>query len=149
MNDNEHLQAIDELAAVFDEKPAAHDLLDRIDFPVARRPVFDPDPHAFWRRVYRDVQSGKTVGGPEELLRQASRLYPQNPVFKRLANDEDPSIPPRPVWNVPHRRNPFFTGRDDILASLHEALTDDGHAAIGQAIRGLGGIGKTQTAVEC
>jgi tetratricopeptide (TPR) repeat protein len=54
------------------------------------------------------------------------------------------------VWNVPFRRNPFFTGREQLLAQLHENLTQAGAAALtqAQAISGLGGIGKTQTAVE-
>ena len=50
-------------------------------------------------------------------------------------------------WTVP-RRNPYFTGRDDILDELHRALTEGGRAVVGQAIAGLGGIGKTQTAIE-
>ena len=49
---------------------------------------------------------------------------------------------------MPYARNPFFTGRDQILLDLHGALRGDGAAALSQAIRGLGGIGKTQTAVE-
>ncbi len=57
---------------------------------------------------------------------------------------------PREVWMVPHRRNPYFTAREDVLKALREALHDDGCAVVGQtqAISGLGGIGKTQTAVE-
>src|ERR1700680_2929603 len=53
-------------------------------------------------------------------------------------------------WNVPFRRNPFFTGREDLLNSLHHQLTDGHAAALTQfrAITGLGGIGKTQTAIE-
>ncbi len=51
-------------------------------------------------------------------------------------------------WNVPHRRNAFFTGRDEVLDDLHRTLQEEGSAALGQAISGLGGIGKTQTAVE-
>ena len=53
-------------------------------------------------------------------------------------------------FGVPFERNIFFTGRKAILAELHEALSQDGKAAINQvqAISGLGGIGKTQTAVE-
>jgi tetratricopeptide (TPR) repeat protein len=51
-------------------------------------------------------------------------------------------------WNLPYRRNPFFTGRDQVLRDLHEALTSGQTAALTQAISGLGGIGKTQTAVE-
>jgi hypothetical protein len=55
-----------------------------------------------------------------------------------------------PLWNVPHRRNPFFTGRDKVLKDLRRALTKRSRAALTQAaaISGLGGIGKTQTAVE-
>jgi hypothetical protein len=55
-----------------------------------------------------------------------------------------------PTWNVPFRRNPFFTGREDLLKQLHDNLTKNKAAALtqAQAISGLGGIGKTQTAVE-
>lgn len=60
-----------------------------------------------------------------------------------------PSSPP-PIWNVPYRRNPFFTGREEILTHLHTMLKSS--QAVGltqtQAISGLGGIGKTQIAVE-
>src|SRR5256884_10005556 len=33
--------------------------------------------------------------------------------------DSPTSTPPLPIWNVPHRRNPFFTGREEILAHLY------------------------------
>jgi hypothetical protein len=54
------------------------------------------------------------------------------------------------VWNAPFQRNPFFTGREDVLKRLHDTLTSNKPAALtqSQAISGLGGIGKTQTAVE-
>ncbi len=53
-------------------------------------------------------------------------------------------------WNVPYRRNPYFTGREDLLTRLHELLRSSKAAALTQpqAISGLGGIGKTQTAME-
>lgn len=54
------------------------------------------------------------------------------------------------IWNIPYRRNPFFTGRDEELKELHAALHADSAAYLTQAqgISGLGGIGKTQTAIE-
>src|SRR5581483_3024220 len=62
------------------------------------------------------------------------------------------------VWMVPHARNPHFTGRDDLLDQLARAFSleqsRDGAPARRailtqpQAIKGLGGIGKTQIAVE-
>ena len=65
---------------------------------------------------------------------------------------------PSSVWNVPHRRNPHFTGRDELLDQLHQQLLAAGQhdtaktrrAALTQpqAIKGLGGVGKTQIAVE-
>ncbi len=53
-----------------------------------------------------------------------------------------------PVWNVPHIRNPNFTGRKDILSKLKLALTSGEPAAWKQALTGMGGVGKTQLAVE-
>ena len=54
------------------------------------------------------------------------------------------------LWNIPYQRNPFFTGREDVLAQLHQNLHADAAVALShpQGISGLGGIGKTQTALE-
>ncbi len=55
-----------------------------------------------------------------------------------------------PFWNVPYRQNPFFTGREDILTRLDEALITSKVATSMQpyALTGMGGVGKTQTAIE-
>lgn len=51
------------------------------------------------------------------------------------------------VWNVPSR-NPYFTGRLEVLEPLHRLLNKEPDTIQIQALTGLGGIGKTQTAVE-
>jgi len=53
-----------------------------------------------------------------------------------------------PVWNVPHPRNPEFTGREEVLAALARQLGQGAAAAVTQAIQGPGGIGKTAVATE-
>jgi hypothetical protein len=52
------------------------------------------------------------------------------------------------VWNVPHPRNPQFTGRDDLLEALYGSGTDIQPVVLTQVLRGLGGIGKTQLTLE-
>jgi tetratricopeptide (TPR) repeat protein len=71
----------------------------------------------------------------------ATRLGPEPP-FPGLAA-------PSP-WNVPAGRNPFFTGQESILSELHRRLNSGRSMALTQpqAINGLGGIGKTQIAIE-
>src|SRR6266566_309109 len=51
---------------------------------------------------------------------------------------------------VPHARNPLFTGREAVLTAIHETLQRSRAAGITQtqAITGLGGVGKSQTALE-
>src|SRR5579863_5310631 len=63
---------------------------------------------------------------------------------------QESQLSSKPVWFVPYRRNPFFTGREEILAHLYDALHPvRARACIPmQVISGLGGIGKTQIAVE-
>ncbi|MEN8443651.1 MAG: tetratricopeptide repeat protein [Cyanobacteria bacterium J06555_13] len=53
-------------------------------------------------------------------------------------------------FGVPYLRNRYFSGREGVLLQLHEQLTQSRATAMiqAQAISGLGGIGKTQTAVE-
>src|SRR6266849_3875439 len=55
-----------------------------------------------------------------------------------------------PHWLVPLPRNPFFTGREEILEALYTQLHVEQVVALTQsyALRGLGGIGKTQIALE-
>ena len=60
-----------------------------------------------------------------------------------LARTDFPSI-----WNVPFPQNLFFIGREDLLTQLHDQLQKGRTAALSQAISGLGGVGKTQLAVE-
>src|SRR5688572_2131011 len=55
---------------------------------------------------------------------------------------------PLPIWNVPHHRNVHFTGRQDELADLRKSLCGIDPARRVQAICGLGGVGKTQIALE-
>lgn len=62
---------------------------------------------------------------------------------------------PGRLWNIPYPPNPFFTGREDILKQLEQALLSTQKVALTQiqtnnqqVISGLGGIGKTQTAIE-
>jgi tetratricopeptide (TPR) repeat protein len=59
-----------------------------------------------------------------------------------------PPVGPPAIWNVPYLRNPLFTGREDLLAALHGARTDAQPRVLTQALRGLGGVGKTQLALE-
>ena len=53
-----------------------------------------------------------------------------------------------PVWTVRHQRNRDFTGREEILESVRSKLSSGSRAAVTQAIAGLGGVGKTQLAIE-
>lgn len=71
-----------------------------------------------------------------------------------ITTHSDPEVPqPQPAihWNVPYARNPFFTGRDALLQDLHQRFsqaqtTTTSHQAY--ALSGLGGLGKTQIAIE-
>src|SRR5947209_5915669 len=84
------------------------------------------------------------------LIPESSEEHNQEVATFSDTPDSHTSTPSPPIWNVPHRRNPFFTGREEILAHLHTLLRNSKAAALtqAQAISGLGGIGKTQVAVE-
>src|SRR5512142_213698 len=67
----------------------------------------------------------------------------------------DPSVVDKPVfagrlpgvWNVP-ARNLHFVGRGQMLTELRTRLRAGEHTIAVQALHGLGGVGKTQLAIE-
>lgn len=71
------------------------------------------------------------------------------PQSTTLAEPISPSWHP-PYWHIPFQRNPLFTGREEILLAIQHIF----HSSIDEAltriciISGMGGIGKTQIAVE-
>lgn len=67
-------------------------------------------------------------------------------------NEQEPVYSPAApiVWMLPYPRNLFFLGREDVLAYLRHYLHGGQMMALSQpqAINGLGGVGKTQVALE-
>ncbi len=67
-------------------------------------------------------------------------------------SSERPSFPGAlpAVWNIPFPRNPYFTGREELLRRLADSLRAGETVGISQpqAVSGLGGVGKTQIALE-
>lgn len=70
-------------------------------------------------------------------------LKPANP-----ATASTDGSAPNQLWLVPYRRNPYFTGREEVLTRLLTTLASGTPTLLTQVMAGLGGIGKTQTAVE-
>jgi hypothetical protein len=82
----------------------------------------------------------------------SARLSAAPPAYPGRVAAGAPVDGPRPpgslpaVWNLA-RRNPGFTGRDEMLNRLHDTLQSGNPVAM-QALEGMGGVGKTQLALE-
>ena len=108
-------------------------------------------PGPYHRRLLSDLfgKSLKELG----LLPDESKESSREQIASSIQETHDTSTvseTPARIWNIPYARNLYFTGREDVLQHLHDTLLSSGTAALTQpqAISGLGGIGKTQTAVE-
>jgi hypothetical protein len=110
--------------------------------PLLRVELFDVDEGEAARRLLAAARGpARPDGRPEFPGRgRAGALRAQGVSGPRL-----PGVLP-PVWNI-GPRNPGFVGRDATLVRLRERLRSGGVAVV-QALHGLGGVGKTQVALE-
>ncbi len=105
---------------------------------------------------YRALSAMEVAEVNEAWLHNAgipTRLAPQAlapTTFVDLPVDLPPPGPLPPGSRIPLTVNPLFVGRDDVLGALARALSTRARPTSGQTavITGLGGVGKTQLAIE-
>jgi hypothetical protein len=100
---------------------------------------------AFRRRVQASGLVTQSFASPDQLGRLVERSLKELAEAGRRPGPLPPGSVLR-VWNVP-ARNPGFTGRDGLLAAVRERLLA-GDRTVVQALQGMGGVGKTQLAIE-
>src|SRR4051812_44939049 len=113
--------------------------------PVTLPPLYAPliplnltglDEAAAAARLRTRLAGGRPTGPPPFPLRDAGPS----------GGPGSPGAPPA-VWKAPPR-NPRFTGRDGMLVELRRRLRAGEATLTVQALYGLGGVGKTQLALE-
>ncbi len=113
---------------------------ERADAPEETRLTATSVPHA-------QPKEATDVGGSADARAEERPLGPPGLGLAGVHEGRTEGIPP--IWgNVPPR-NPNFTGRGELLEQLSKRLIAGGATAIlPAALHGMGGIGKTQMAVE-
>ena len=93
---------------------------------------------------YPGVLNEQSSGLTSERVAPLRVQYPGASESNSTAETQEAEI----ISNLP-QGVPFFTGREEDLNKLYKALQESGATALAQrqAISGLGGIGKTQTAI--
>lgn len=90
--------------------------------------------------AFEEITENIAAEPPQSGVGVTIRAIP--PAAQRKASD------PPPIWgNIPPQ-NPSFTGRDDLLERLHERLSRGTTAVLPEALHGMGGVGKSQIAIE-
>ena len=98
---------------------------------------------------YLDLVIGELLGRPPSWPELAAELRAaRDRTGRRLRGEPESAAAPPLIENLPHA-NPEFVGREGVLEELRRLLANGQAAAITQAraITGLGGVGKTQTAL--
>jgi tetratricopeptide (TPR) repeat protein len=94
---------------------------------------------AFRRRLLDGVKEGRAKPATRPRI-------PETGTHKPML----PRAPGLTIHNLPFPPNPLFTGREAELEALHRGLQEQAKIAATQmvAVHGLGGVGKTQLAVQ-
>ncbi|MEU6662454.1 FxSxx-COOH system tetratricopeptide repeat protein [Streptomyces sp. NPDC046821] len=123
---------------------AARQLEARLAEPPPRAPTPSEEPRQLsgGAEIIASPDTG-TGAGIEERVEEVSGLQPT-----QGGSRGDVLQKPPPVWgNVPPR-NRAFTGRVQLLDDLHRRLQEGTTAVLPEALQGMGGVGKSQLAVE-
>ena len=103
----------------------------------------------FSDRTIVDMARRDEAQATDDLLKALD--YPSKPTGPPAGTPARPARYPRnspPVWRLP-ARNAVFTGRDEVLEQLHDRLNSSSVAVVApMALHGLGGVGKSQIALE-
>ncbi|MQY14154.1 hypothetical protein SRB5_43160 [Streptomyces sp. RB5] len=121
-----------------------------------KKPVSEPRPETVKGQHFRTVSEQGTLmpdghsaedRGEPGSMNDANTPTTLSPVERAIAERRKAGSPP-PVWgNVPPR-NVNFTGRVLSLQDLHTRLTQGTTAVLPEALQGMGGVGKSQIAIE-
>jgi Domain of unknown function (DUF4062)/Tetratricopeptide repeat/NB-ARC domain len=107
--------------------------------------AFGARQESFRRRVQASGLVTQSFANPDQLGKLVERSLRELAEARLRPGPLPPGSVLR-VWNVP-ARNPGFTGRDGLLAVMRARLVA-GDRAVVQALQGMGGVGKTQLAIE-
>jgi hypothetical protein len=137
-----------ELRAAFSQSAAAQGRI----VPVLIEPVTLPPLYA--PLIHLDLTGLDEAAAAARLRARLAGVRPTGaPPFPQPAQSDGPGDRPGfagclpAVWKMP-ARNPRFTGRDGMLAELRRRLRAEEPTLVVQALYGLGGVGKTQLALE-
>src|SRR6266516_2187775 len=119
--------------------------------PIIVRPVnWKGAPFAYLQILPKDAKAITAWSNQDEawtnVVSGIGRVIEELPLLS--VNTSSAALPP--IWNIPYPQNPLFTGREELLTQLAATLQTGQPTALSQpqAITGLGGIGKTQLALE-
>ena len=116
-----------------------HHILTRFDFS-------DPGYEGLYRHVTGQPPTPPPARPPIKTLPPRARTV-QTAGVPPPSGDREGGTPGA-LFKVPFARNPFFTGRDELLNRLHAAITASDIPVRIWAVSGMGGVGKTQTTLE-
>ncbi|WP_370968223.1 FxSxx-COOH system tetratricopeptide repeat protein [Amycolatopsis sp. cg9] len=101
---------------------------------------YGPRQEAFRQRLHDSGLAITKVSSPGQLEAKLQLA------LTKLDRPQQKSMPAGRISNIP-ARSVTFTGRDELLTGLRAALCS-GRPAVVQALNGMGGVGKTTTAIE-
>jgi Domain of unknown function (DUF4062)/Tetratricopeptide repeat/NB-ARC domain len=106
---------------------------------------FGAQQEAFRRRVQGSGLVTQSFANPDQLGKLVERSLRELAEVRQASGPLPPGSVLR-IWSIP-ARNPGFLGRDRTLAVMRERLSAK-EKAVAQILQGMGGVGKTQLAIE-